>query len=114
MQNNDFLDFLRFLYAGVAELVAPFMPSVAGAWVSVYEMAPSKAKAYAFVFGGMIGFLAGNAIVEYFDMQGKRYLCAFLTFSLSYFGLEIFQQARKSLPSFIDLIAKKFGLGDQQ
>ena len=114
MQNNEFFDFIRFIYVGVSEIVAPFMPSVAGAWVSVYEMIPGKAKAYAFIFGCMIGFLAGNAAVEYLDLVGKRYICAFLTFTFSYFGLETFQQARKSLPNFIDLIAKKFGLGGQQ
>lgn len=87
--------------------VKSIAPAVLGAAVSAMSVPESVAGLTGLVSASIIGFVAGNALVEVMAVNGESWVAFFLKFSIGVLGLAILRESFKLMPGWLGSLGKR-------
>lgn len=95
------------LTADILELVKAAIPAIMGSAVSAMSVPRSVAGFSGLLSASIIGFVGGNALVEYLVIVDTSWVAFFLKFATGVFGLAILRELIKALPATVSAALNK-------
>jgi hypothetical protein len=88
--------------------IKAILPAIMGALVSSMSVPQSVAGVSGLLSASIIGFVGGNALVEYLAISDTTWVAFFLKFSIGVFGLAILRESLIKMPDLISSLSKRF------